>query len=182
MTEKRRNQDDVWEARAEALLGPEIARYYVIPKDVYKLLGEDASREALEKTVREYFVPFDSSADSAANAAAVRAAIDNLRRRIGNAAAHHTAHPTAIERKSSTARCRDVPRLGELILLCVLSKKARESLPGDLAEEFAEIVLQHGLRSARFWYWCQVVRSIGPLVRLGLVSSLIAWMLRQFGR
>jgi hypothetical protein len=68
----------------------------------------------------------------------------------------------------------DVPRLGELILLCVLSKKARESLPGDLAEEFAEIVLKHGLRKARFWYWCQVVRSIGPLVRLGLVSSRIA--------
>ena len=77
---------------------------------------------------------------------------------------------------------RGVPRLGEFILLCVLSKKARESLPGDLAEEFAEIVLKHGLRKAHFWYWCQVVRSIGPLVRLGLVSSLIAWMLRQFGR
>lgn len=183
MMGKRRKQDEVWEARVEAMLGRPIARHYVIPKAVYKLLIENAPPEALETAVTEYFMPNRRSVDAAADARDASKVVDDLRRMLRNAVVHRTALSRAIEPEAPAPWCYDVPRLGEFLLLCVLSKKARESLPGDLAEEFiTKIVPKVGLRRARLWYWCQVVKSMGPLMRLGLVSSLFAWVLRQLGR
>ncbi|HEV2263756.1 MAG TPA: hypothetical protein VGR79_04405 [Stellaceae bacterium] len=53
-----------------------------------------------------------------------------------------------------------VPRWGEFALLFVLPKKARETLPADLAQEFREVILpKMGPRLAPIWYWVQVART-----------------------
>lgn len=57
------------------------------------------------------------------------------------------------------------PKGAEFVLYLLLSKEDRESIPGDLQEEFSEIILpRFGRRKAWLWYWAQVVRSILPLV------------------
>jgi len=53
------------------------------------------------------------------------------------------------------------PTRAEFLLYLVLDSVERECVPGDLAEEFNEIVLpRFGLRRARLWYWSQVLRSL----------------------
>lgn len=70
------------------------------------------------------------------------------------------------------------PLFAEYVLQLILMKKDRESLIGDLAEEYAEIATKYGVRKAKFWYHKQVfssavpllwkaVRSIGTLASLG---------------
>jgi len=71
-----------------------------------------------------------------------------------------------------------VPRWGEIVLLFVLPHKLRKTLPGDLEEEFRENVAKMGPRTARIWYWWQVIRSAGALVSYGFV----AWVAHKFSR
>lgn len=53
------------------------------------------------------------------------------------------------------------PNNANKLLFLFLPPKARESVPGDLEEEFNEIILpRFGHRYARSWYWFQVLRSI----------------------
>jgi hypothetical protein len=66
------------------------------------------------------------------------------------------------------------PKFGEYILFKFTSKDNRESLIGDLAEEYLEILSNSGRRVADFWYYKQVLHSIWPLaknaVRRGVIS------------
>ena len=56
-------------------------------------------------------------------------------------------------------------RRAEYILYLVLPKKDRESVPGDLAEEYETVILpRFGPRRAKWWYWKQVLFSIGPIL------------------
>jgi hypothetical protein len=53
-----------------------------------------------------------------------------------------------------------VPRWGEFALLFMLPKKARETLPADLAQEFQDVIVpKMGPRLARIWYCVQVARA-----------------------
>ena len=59
------------------------------------------------------------------------------------------------------------PRWAERLLLIVLPRRDRETIPGDLLEEFREVVLPaRGRRGARLWYVRQVL-SLVPGVMLG---------------
>lgn len=75
------------------------------------------------------------------------------------------------------------PRLAEKTLLLILSKTERETLIGDLAEEWLEIQSVHGRGFANVWYWEQTVLSLWPLVRKALRWTVAAgfgeWLRRQ---
>jgi hypothetical protein len=57
------------------------------------------------------------------------------------------------------------PPSAAIFLLFLAPKKHRDPLLGDLEEDFHNKVLPRvGLRSARFWFWWQVIISLAPLV------------------
>jgi hypothetical protein len=68
------------------------------------------------------------------------------------------------------------PQFGERILLFILTKDERVNIPGDLAEEFAEIAAKHGARFAKVWYYKQVVASAWPMIRKGVRWGVWAWI------
>ncbi len=74
------------------------------------------------------------------------------------------------------------PKSAEYILLLVLSKRDRENLIGDLAEEYAEIVQKHGTLKANFWYCKQAATSVAPsikkIVGFGISASIGAALRR----
>ena len=60
------------------------------------------------------------------------------------------------------------PKLLDFLLYCLLSKSERESVPGDLAEEYFTVILpKFGRLLADLWYTCMVIRSVGPLLWMG---------------
>jgi hypothetical protein len=67
-----------------------------------------------------------------------------------------------------------VPKFAEYLLYLFLSKKDREHLIGDLAEEYLEVRAKFGQRAANFWYYKQVISSIWPLSRKAVRWTLIA--------
>ena len=68
---------------------------------------------------------------------------------------------------------RDTPPKSACFLLDLfLSKPDRQSIPGDLVEEFEMSILpKYGPRRARFWFWAQAARAIAERNRLS------RWML-----
>jgi hypothetical protein len=74
------------------------------------------------------------------------------------------------------------PKFGERTLLLILSKEERVNIPGDLAEEYTEIVKKQGRRFGNIWYWKQVTASMWPLVckalRWGIWASIGSWIRR----
>jgi hypothetical protein len=81
------------------------------------------------------------------------------------------------------------PPIGACFLLdLLLAKTDRETIPGDLEEEFTTSILpKYGVRRARFWFWTQTVRTIArrnPISRLILVGGLtrlVEWIFRSIG-
>jgi hypothetical protein len=57
------------------------------------------------------------------------------------------------------------PRFAEFALYFFLNRDHRTAIAGDLAEEYATIILpMFGLRLAKVWYWKQVLWSMPPTV------------------
>jgi hypothetical protein len=80
------------------------------------------------------------------------------------------------------------PRTACLLLDLLLSKADRETIPGDLVEEFGTSILpKYGPRQAQFWFWAQAVRAIArrnPLSRWVLVYGLgrvAEWIFKAIG-
>jgi hypothetical protein len=75
------------------------------------------------------------------------------------------------------------PRVGERMLLLVLSKDERVNIPGDLEEEFSEIAVKHGEQFAKVWYYKQVATSAWPMIRKALrwggLASVGEWIRRM---
>jgi hypothetical protein len=76
--------------------------------------------------------------------------------------------------------------IGEFVLFVLLSREDRETIPGDLAEEFTTIILpKFGPARAWFWYWFQVIRTVAYrsiLFRWLLVGGLFkisTWITRK---
>lgn len=63
------------------------------------------------------------------------------------------------------------PLARSLVRLCAAPGADRESLLGDLEEEFATMLIQCAPAVARRWYWNQVLRSLGPLLLHGTRQS-----------
>lgn len=74
------------------------------------------------------------------------------------------------------------PRIGERILLLILTKEERVNIPGDLEEEYRGIAAKHGARYAKLWYYKQVAASAWPMMRKalgwGLLASVGTWIRR----
>lgn len=65
------------------------------------------------------------------------------------------------------------PKWAEGVIFFLAPKDLREILPGDLEEEYYEKILpRFGERVARYWYWTQVLFSIGPMLR----GHLLNWL------
>ncbi len=54
------------------------------------------------------------------------------------------------------------PRLAELLLSALLPPRYRDQQLGDLGEEFSARRARRGLLHAWWWYWRQMIRSLGP--------------------
>jgi hypothetical protein len=101
-------------------------------------------------------------------------------------ASHEEAHavPQTVEslNDESKLHTRTPPRLGERILLLILSKDQRINLPGDLAEEYGELAGRHGEGYAKLWYYKQVVASAWPLIYNAARWGVLAWVGRLVRR
>lgn len=64
----------------------------------------------------------------------------------------------------------EVPLFAERALLLILNRKDHDAVLGDLEEKYRKYAARHGVRYAKFWYWSQVVRSIGPAL-----ANAAAW-------
>jgi hypothetical protein len=69
-----------------------------------------------------------------------------------------------------------------------LAKADRDSIPGDLEEEFTTSILpRYGARRARFWFWKQTICTVAirnPICRRLLVGAWLRfgeWIFRKFG-
>lgn len=56
------------------------------------------------------------------------------------------------------------PRFAALLLVLILPEREKETLRGDLVEEYNLVVASLGERRARRWYWKQMARSVAPLL------------------
>lgn len=77
------------------------------------------------------------------------------------------------------------PKRAEKLLYLFLPKKDRESIPGDLEEEYRTIILpNYGRPFAQGWYWWQAARSLwiilrgslARLLKLGLFAKAAEWV------
>ncbi len=72
------------------------------------------------------------------------------------------------------------PRMGEYVLYLFVKKEYRESLLGDLEQDYQEVLEKFGVRKAKFWYYAKVAQTIGPLIRPTLKRffkwSAVAWI------
>lgn len=68
------------------------------------------------------------------------------------------------------------PKLGERLLLLILTKEERVNIPGDLEEEYRGIAAKHGARYAKLWYCKQVAASAWPMVRKAVRLGIMAWV------
>ena len=93
----------------------------------------------------------------------------------------HAMAPAIADEHSSTSPApskeETPPKSAEFLLYLLLSHEDREALPGDLEEEYRTAILpKFGARRAVLWYWCQVIRSIWPVIS-GMVSKLVWWLI-----
>lgn len=80
-----------------------------------------------------------------------------------------------------------VPLHAEFLFSLFLSKADRQTIPGDLEEEFLTSILpKFGPRRAKFWYWSQALTAIArcnPLVKWAFVGGgifkVFAWITRR---
>jgi hypothetical protein len=72
-----------------------------------------------------------------------------------------------------------LPKWVEKAILLIFPKKSREYLIGDLAEEYAQIAANHGVRFANLWYWKQIIASVWPFLMKALRwGLLVSWVRR----
>lgn len=57
----------------------------------------------------------------------------------------------------------------EFLLHLFMEPRSCDALVGDLNERHRILRKRFGRRKANFWYWVQVLRSVGPIVWVGLM-------------
>jgi hypothetical protein len=77
------------------------------------------------------------------------------------------------------------PKPAEYLAYLFLPKADRETLLGDLTEEYPALAVKFGRRGAQFYFYKQVIWSIWPLVRKTIVKwGLFGWvveLIRKIG-
>jgi hypothetical protein len=96
-------------------------------------------------------------------------AVDRLAGRIG----------TKRDRVQLSAR--GVPSAGQMLLPFLLPKKLRQTVPGDLQEEFEQYSAMYGEKYAIIWYWWQVGGiAIQALLLCGGIGWAV-WIVQKIG-
>lgn len=74
------------------------------------------------------------------------------------------------------------PRWAEYLLFFFLPKDQRDSVPGDLVEEYRTVLVpKFGVRAARWWFVKQVASSLWPLLSRRVLKALgILSLVRYF--
>jgi len=62
------------------------------------------------------------------------------------------------------------PQFAVRLLNLFIPDEQRETIPGDLLEEFADVASKSGIRSARSWFWRQTIVTIAHMLGDGLRS------------
>jgi hypothetical protein len=77
-----------------------------------------------------------------------------------------------------------IPATGEWLLAWFMDKARRDEVLGDIKEEFlTDKLAALGQRSAKLWYWTQIMKSIWPFLRAWLLRALtIAMLVKLFRR
>lgn len=79
--------------------------------------------------------------------------------------------------ESQSAVSVEPPKSAEYLAYLFLPKTDRETLLGDLTEEYPSVVEKFGRRGAQFYFYKQVVWSIWPLVRKSIIKwGLFGWL------
>ena len=73
---------------------------------------------------------------------------------------HGETHGSRPRAETGAVMTRHPPRVPEWLLLRLLDDDSRESVAGDLEEEYRRVADRAGTRTALRWYWQAVVRSI----------------------
>jgi hypothetical protein len=76
----------------------------------------------------------------------------------------------------------NVPKRAEYLLYLLLSKKDREGILGDLAEDYLKVRSKFGRGAANFWYYIQVMGSAWPLIRKAGRWGALAWVAESLRR
>jgi hypothetical protein len=63
------------------------------------------------------------------------------------------------------------PVNGEFALHLLLSKDEHEGVIGDLIERYGQKCERFGSRRAKLWFYCEVLRSVWPLIRRALARA-----------
>lgn len=90
--------------------------------------------------------------------------------------------PVLLKEEATVSEAQDKqrpPQFAEYLLYLLLSKKEREHLIGDLEEDYLLVYTKFGQQQARFFYYCQVIRSLGPLF-LRAFKRVVTWSVLQW--
>jgi hypothetical protein len=71
----------------------------------------------------------------------------------------------------SQAALAQAPRIASWLVDLFTPGEHAESIPGDLLEEFSDLVSKSGVASARRWYWRQSAKTIAHLVGTGFCAA-----------
>jgi len=75
----------------------------------------------------------------------------------------------------SQAALAQAPRIASWLVDLFTPGEHAESIPGDLLEEFSDLVSKSGVASARRWYWRQSAKTIAHLV--GTAFRAAPWLI-----
>jgi hypothetical protein len=72
-------------------------------------------------------------------------------------------------------------RTARFLLCCLLPKRLRDPIVGDLEEEFPGHVSEFGLQGAQVIYWCRLVSAVASLLPRSLWAAIAGWLVGKFG-
>ena len=94
----------------------------------------------------------------------------------------HVFPSTSLNRESSEVEIAP-PRNAEYILRLILPKANRQTIIGDLIEEYAEVRNRFGQNRADYWFRVQVAFSLWPIIRRLLLKAIsLTWIVKLIRR
>lgn len=85
-----------------------------------------------------------------------------------------------LRRHSTNRSPKTPPKFAETFLYFAARKEDVEYLVGDLAEEYFELQAKFGVRTAKLWYYKQIVISLLPLFRSYCYKAIVAPIARAW--
>ena len=91
-----------------------------------------------------------------------------------SASDHHSPVNPVEASKDSTP-----PMWATYLIYLLLPREDREAMLGCLEEDYrTKLLPKYGVHRARFWYWCEVGRSIWPLLA-EVFSRILSWLIQK---